>query len=108
MKPSKNGTFKVHFWWHQLADKDDNWYGAGQGANFGGTVAGNDENEIGNELDIVYVHKFFGGKSTVNIGYGHFFTGDYIKKSGNGKDGAAGLNDDDDQDWGYIWWITKF
>jgi hypothetical protein len=108
MKPSKNGTFKVDFWWHRLADKDDNWYGAGQGANFGGTVAGNGEAEIGQELNITYIHKFFGGKSKIVAGYGHFFTGDYIKKSGNGKDGAANLNDDDDQDWGYVWWITKF
>ena len=109
VKPSKNGTFKIHLWWHRLADADDDWYGAGQGAQFGGTRVGNDEKEIGNELDIVYVHKLFGGKSTVNIGYGHFFTGDYIKKSGAGSsDGAVSLNDDDDQDWAYIWWITKF
>ena len=110
MKPSSNGTLKVHFWWHRLADADDNWYGAGQGAQFGGTVAGNSINEIGNELNIVYVHKFFGGKSTVNIGYGHFFTGDYINKSGGSCSscGAAGISDDDDQDWGYVWWITKF
>ncbi len=111
VKPSANGTFKVHFWWHRLADADDNWYGAGQGANFGGTVAGNNINQIGNELDIVYVHKFFGGASTLNVGYGHFFTGNYIEKSGSNSCsscGATGLNDDDDQDWGYLWWITKF
>ena len=108
VKPSKNGTFKVDLWWHRLADADDDWYGAGQGAQFGGTVVGNDEKELGNELNILYIHKFFGGKSILNVGYGHFFTGDYIKKSGNGRDGAAGLNDDDDQDWAYIWWINKF
>ncbi len=112
VKPSANGTFKVHFWWHRLADSDDDWYGAGQGAQYGGTVAGNSINQIGNELNLVYVHKFFGGASTVNIGYGHFFTGNYIEKSGPGNScsscGAASINDDDDQDWGYIWWITKF
>ena len=111
VKPSANGTFNVHFWWHRLADADDNWYGAGQGPQFGGTVAGNNINQIGNELNIVYVHKFFGGASTVNMGYGHFFTGNYIEKSGStscSSCGAAGLNDDDDQDWAYIWWITKF
>ncbi len=108
MKPSKNGTLKVDLWWHRLADADDDWYGAGQGRQFGGTVAGNDEKELGNELNIVYVHKFFGGKSILNVGYGHFFTGDYIKKSGNGTDGAANLNNDNDQDWAYIWWINKF
>jgi hypothetical protein len=109
VKPSKNGTFKVHFWWHRLADADDDWYGAGQGPNGGGSVVGNDEKEIGQELDIVYVHKFFGGASTLNLGYGHFFTGDYISKSGGGSgQGAANINDDDDQDWGYLWWITKF
>ncbi len=107
VKPSKNGTLKVNFWWHRLADADDNWYNAGQGVQ-GATVAGNKEKELGNELNIVYVHKFFGGKSTVNMGYGHFFTGDYIKKSGGGSDGASNINDDDDQDWAYIWWITKF
>lgn len=110
MKPSKNGTFKVHFWWHRLADADDNWYNAGQGVQ-GVTRAGNDEKELGNELNIVYVHKLFGGKSTLNVGYGHFFTGDYIKKSNGGAgagQGASNINDDDDQDWGYIWWITKF
>jgi hypothetical protein len=111
MKPSKNGTFKVHFWWHRLADADDNWYGAGQGANGGGTVAGNSINQIGNELDIVYVHKFFGGASTLNVGYGHFFAGNYIEKSNSGSCSSCGANnitDDDDQDWAYLWWITKF
>jgi len=111
VKPSANGTFHVHFWWHRLADADDNWYNAGQGATGGGTVAGNNINEIGNELNIVYVHKFFGGASTVNLGYGHFFTGKYIEKSGStscSSCGATTINDDDDQDWAYIWWITKF
>jgi len=101
----------VNFWWHRLADADDNWYNAGQGVNGGGTVAGNNINQIGNELNIVYVHKFFGGKSKVNLGYGHFFPGNYIKDSNSSSCNTCGANnitDDDGQDWGYVWWITSF
>jgi len=111
MKPVKNHVFKVHFWWHRLADADDNWYNAGQAASNGGTVAGNNINQIGTELNITYIYKFAGGKSKVVTGYGHFFTGNYIEKSNSGSCsscGAAGITDDDDQDWGYVWWITAF
>ncbi len=110
VKPSANGTFKVHFWWHRLADADGHWYNAGQGRQ-ATTRLGNSINEIGQELNIVYVHKLFGGASTVNMGYGHFFTGSYIDKSKSSSCsscGSAGLTDNDDQDWAYIWWITKF
>jgi hypothetical protein len=111
VKPSKAGTFKIDFWWHRLADADDNWYNAGQAASNGGTVAGNNINQIGTELDITYVHTFFGGASKVVLNYGHFFTGNYIEDSNSNSCfscGAAAITDDDDQDWGSIWWITKF
>ncbi len=105
--PTKNGNLKVHFWSFSLAEQEDNWYGANSKPQ-GVTRSTNRENEIGYELDIIYTHKFKAGKLALQIGYGHFFTGDYLKDSKNGVGGATNITDDDDQDWGYIQVVTKF
>ena len=62
---------------------------------------------------MVYTQKFKRGKIGLQIGYGHFFSGEYNKRAaagtgGNSDLGGTSVNGSDDQDWGYISLSTKF
>jgi len=91
MRPTANSHFEVAGHYMRLAEAEDNWYNAGQGI-FKQTPVGNNEKSLGGEIDVVYTLFFQNNKVGWQLGYGHFFTGDYNKKNGFGTA---------DQNWGY-------
>ena len=111
IKPTKASWVKVNFWIFRLAQVEDNIYNAGQGASFGGTSAGNQAASVGQELDIIANHKFKQGKIGLQAGYGHFFAGEYFKRSAAGT-GGSNLGGTpftkSDQDWFYVSLSHKF
>ena len=99
MRPTKNSHFEVAGHIMRLANQNDNWYGANQ-AVFKRTPQGNEEKSLGGEIDVVYTLFFQNNRVGWQIGYGHFFAGDYLTKNDVG--GATS-----DQDWGYTQlWIN--
>ncbi|HYG23504.1 MAG TPA: alginate export family protein [Verrucomicrobiae bacterium] len=94
-----------HLFW--LADTRDNLYNAGGVARGGGPNSGgfgrNAEYSsfIGSEIDIVagYALTRF---ASLEAGYGHFFTGDYIDSTWAGAGGSA------DADWVYVQTVIRF
>ncbi len=118
VKPSPVSKLQFNFIWHRLANAKDNWYRAGQ-AVYAVSNQFNQAASLGQELDIHYWHTFK-EKFKFEIGYGHFFTGEYIEKTltninGNNlrsRQGAVTLNgnailaganaDINDQNWGYV------
>ncbi len=93
VRPTANSHFEIAGHVMRLANENDNWYGANQ-AVFKRTPAGNSEKSLGGEIDIVYTLFLIGNKVGWQVGYGHFFAGDYLNK--NDVSGAT-----NDQDWGY-------
>jgi hypothetical protein len=70
------------FW---LAKPDsDSWYNAGAGVVR--TAAFPLSSHVGDEVDITLIYKIPGHKAKVVAGYSHFFTGNYIKRTGTSKD----------------------
>ena len=110
--PTKTSNVKVAFHILRLANPRDNWYTAAQGTGGGGiSDVTNQAASLGQEIDVVYSQKFKKGKLGLQIGYGHFFSGEYNKRSANGTGGNSGqtvANGNVDQDWGYISLSTKF
>ncbi|GJL55883.1 MAG: hypothetical protein NPIRA02_30150 [Nitrospirales bacterium] len=97
LRPTKNSHFEIGGHYMRLAEESDNWYGANQNV-FKQTPAGNNEKSLGGEIDVVYTLFFQNNKVGWQLGYGHFFTGDYNKKNGFGTA---------DQNWGYTQlWIN--
>lgn len=110
VKPTKASWVKVNYWIFRLAQVEDNVYNAGQGRLFA-TAAGNQAASLGQELDVVYSHKFKQGKISFQVGYGHFFAGEYIEKTAAGTGGAnigGATFGKSDQDWGYVSLAHKF
>jgi hypothetical protein len=104
VKPSPVSKLQVNFIIHRLANHLDNWYRAGQ-AVYGTTGGANTSSSIGRELDIHYWHTLK-EKFKFEIGYGHFWAGDYIANStsrgyGNTVTGTA-PNSASGQNWGYV------
>jgi hypothetical protein len=93
LRPTKESHFEIGGHIMRLANEDDNWYGANQ-AVFKVTPNGNNEKSLGGEIDVVYTLFFQNNKVGWQLGYGHFFAGDYLTKNDVGS--AA-----DDQNWGY-------
>ena len=104
--PSKASNLKINLHILRLANTNDNWYHAGQGVR-GNTRAGNQAASVGKELDIIYTHKFKEGKVGLQLGYGHFFAGEYLARSQEGTQGASNLGNTS-MDWGYLQVVTKF
>ncbi len=99
LRPTANSHFELAGHIMRLANENDNWYGANQ-AVFKTTPAGNNEKSLGGEIDVVYTLFFQNNKVGWQVGYGHFFAGDYLTKNDSG--GAT-----NDQDWGYTQlWIN--
>jgi hypothetical protein len=97
LRPTPESHFEVGGHIMRLANKNDNWYTASQ-ATFFNTPAGNNEKSLGGEIDVVYTLFFQNNHVGWQVGYGHFFTGDYLKKNGFGTA---------DQNWGYTQlWIN--
>jgi hypothetical protein len=98
LRPTPESHFEIGGHIMRLANKRDHWYGANQ-AVFKTTPAGNNEKSLGGEIDVVYTLFFQNNHVGWQIGYGHFFDGDYLKKNSNGQSA--------DQNWGYTQlWIN--
>jgi len=98
LRPTKASHFEIAGHIMRLANEDDNWYGANQ-AVFKRTPAGNSEKSLGGEIDVVYTLFFQNNKVGWQLGYGHFFAGDYLTKNDDGST--------NDQNWGYTQlWIN--
>jgi hypothetical protein len=99
VRPTPESHFEIAGHIMRLANKRDHWYGANQ-AVFKTTPAGNDEKSLGGEIDVVYTLFFQNNHVAWQIGYGHFFAGDYLTKN-DVNSAATG------QDWGYTQlWIN--
>ena len=98
LRPTKASHFEIGGHILRLANENDNWYGANQ-AVFKVTPKGNNEKSLGGEIDVVYTLFFQNNKVGWQLGYGHFFDGDYLKKNSGGKSS--------DQNWAYTQlWIN--
>ncbi len=98
LRPTKNSHFEVLGHIFKLQTETDNWYSAGQGV-FMTSAAGNTEDDLGSEIDVVYTLFFHENKVGWQTGYGHFFPGDYVETTATGD--APG------EDWGYTsLWIN--
>ena len=106
VRPDKASSLKVNLHILRLASSKDNWYGAGQSP-IATTRAGNQAASLGKEIDIVYTRKLKEGKVGLQIGYGHFFPGEYHARSQEGTQGGTGVGNTS-QDWGYVQVTTKF
>jgi len=105
VKPSDVSKFQINFIWHRLANTRDNWYRAGQVA-YATSAASNQAASIGQELDIHYWHTFK-EKFKFEVGYGHFFTGEYLEKlatknTTGAPTSTATFTSNGDQNWGYV------
>jgi hypothetical protein len=107
VKPDPVSKIQVNFILHRLARASDNWYRAGQGV-YATSTAANTAQSLGKELDIHYF-RTFKEKFKFEIGYGHFFTGEYFDKLAFKNPGAVKgpissntFNNDADQNWGYV------
>jgi hypothetical protein len=78
LRPSKNSHFEVAAHRFFLNEENDNWYGANQNV-FVEIPNGNQEDELGTEVDVIYTHFFTPGNHVAwQIGGGVFFPGDVI------------------------------
>jgi hypothetical protein len=117
VKPSPVSKFQVNFALDRLAKTADNWYRAGQVA-YGVSLPSNQAASLGKEVDISYWHTFK-EKFLFEIGYGHFWAGEYLDKSAQqniNNCGSAGclaastatFNGNSGQNWGYVMGSVKF
>ena len=108
VRPDKASNLKINLHILRLASSQDNWYRATQGV-LGDTRAGNQAASLGQELDIIYTRKFKEGKFGLQVGYGHFFSGEYGDRSveASATQGGTGVGNTD-ADWGYLQVTTKF
>lgn len=97
VRPTKASHLEAGFHIMRLANRRDNWYGANQ-AVFLQSSATNQAASLGQELDIVYTLFFQNNKVGWQVGWGHFFAGEFVKRNSTGST---------DQDWGYTQlWIN--
>jgi hypothetical protein len=103
VKPDPTSKVQVNFIVHRLARTGDNWYRASQGI-YAASLATNQAASLGQELDLHY-WRTFKEKYKFEVGYGHFFAGEYLEKSKGSSTGPAStatFNNDKDQNWGYV------
>jgi hypothetical protein len=108
VKPSPVSKLQFNYSIDRLASTQDNWYRAGQVA-YATTAATNQAASLGQELDVHYWHTFK-EKFKFDIGFGHFFTGEYVDKSAaqraagkiTGSASTATFTNTSDQNWGYV------
>ncbi len=102
VRPTKASHFEVSGHWFALNEERDHWYGAAQTA-FMRSATNNTEDDLGQEIDVVYT-KFFtpGNHVGWQIGGGVFFPGDFVET------GAANtIADPSSETWGYTQlWIN--
>jgi hypothetical protein len=64
------------------------------------------EDDLGQEIDVTYVHKYDSNTKIV-AGYSHYFT-TFTHSYLNGSGGTAGANSQEGQDWMYVMLDLKF
>jgi len=90
LRPTKNSHFEVAAHKFYLNEENDNWYAASQGI-YVQTPNGNQEDDLGTEVDVIYTHFFTPGNHVAwQIGGGVFFPGDYIDGNSINAAGARG------------------
>jgi hypothetical protein len=103
--PRMSVSLEGHMFW--AAETSDNIYNAGGvarggvGANPAGFGQNDYDSYLGSEIDFVVgyaVNKF----TTIEGGYGHFFTGDYIDST------WAAVGGSEDADWVYLQAVVRF
>jgi len=107
IKPDPVSKVQVNFNLLRLARTADNWYRSAQVV-YATSTATNQAASLGQELDIHY-WRTFKEKFKFEIGYGHFFSGEYFEKTAvnnargaNGPISSATFNSTGDQNWGYV------
>ena len=93
MRPTKNSHFEIWGNVFRRQSTGDNWYRAAQNVYFANTAATTSAS-LGQEIDVVYTMFFKDNKVGWQIGYGHFFPGQFVEQ-------ATGQNNPAGQDWGY-------
>lgn len=88
-----------HFW---LASREDAWYTALSGA-VRRDPTGAARGYLGSELDLYVRGVLLDEHLIVQVGYSHFFAGDYVRDTGRAQGGETG-----DQDWWYAQLEVKF
>jgi hypothetical protein len=101
VKPDPVSKVQVDFIIHRLASTRDNWYRAGQ-VIYGNSGGNNTAASVGQEINIHY-WRTFKEKLKFEVGYGHFFTGDYINNASRHGNTVLGVTPSkSDQNWGYV------
>ena len=95
-RPDPKSHVEVGFHIMRLAEAEDNWYRASQGV-YIASFKGNQKASLGRELDLVYTRFFKNNKVGWQLGYSHFWAGEFLGQAGNrGTVGSV-----TGQDWGY-------
>ncbi len=103
VKPFKDLTLTAdyHAFW-LAADSDFFYQASGAPRNSGGYgIKANEGSYIGSEVDFIASYNVCKG-AAMQAGYGHFFVGNYVKKSLSATSGAT------DADWVYLQMILNF
>ncbi len=104
LRPTKNSHLEIAGHKFYLNETNDNWYGAAQTI-FVQTPAGNQEDDLGSEIDVVYTMFLTPGNHVAwQIGGGAFFPGDFIDSNPVSGFNGAGVGS---SSWGYTQlWIN--
>ena len=94
MRPTKNSHFEIWGNVFRRQSTGDNWYRAAQNVYFANVPGVTTSASLGQEIDVVYTMFFKDNKVGWQIGYGHFFPGQFVEQ-------ATGQNNPAGQDWGY-------
>ncbi len=121
VKPSEKSKLEVKFSILRLANKQDNWYRGQQviyatSCSTGVAACGGRANEAASLGQEMAVHYWVTLKERFKLefGYGHFFAGEYLRKSrpqalsaGQARSTAT-FTENGDQDWGYVMAKVEF
>ena len=101
IKPIENWMVKVDY--HAFFTQQTAYIGTGSLANISQSNVGN--NDLGQELDLTFVHKY-SPSTKFTFGYSHFFSGDLTDDLLSSR--APGTGKGDDSDWAYVMLDVKF
>lgn len=104
LRPTANSHLEIAGHKFYLNETNDNWYQASQGI-FITSPEGNQEDDLGSEVDVIYTMFFTPGNHVAwQIGGGVFMPGDYINENSSSTFNGVGVGN---QTWGYTQlWIN--
>jgi hypothetical protein len=79
-RPTKDDHIEIWYTNLNLANKQDNWYRASQGA-YVISKNTNTKSHIGDEIDLTWTHLFMDGKVAFQATWGELFAGGYIQQN---------------------------